>query len=1107
MIDLVDKEINKLQQQFSVDDYVNCITKNGGVFLGQVKWCSKLYSGEWKTHFLEITNRGSLIHSISRKEIVNSNTTSSAADLSIHEKNIALDSFRQTSNHAIIKTLQGSVVKLVKSQDLVPIIHIKTFSSEPNDYYFKVFSTSKFKELLIVLTWWSSMKPVGLYNKLSLFKYEKNDTRHSIKEKDSTNNICQLNIFGPISSNKHIFASNNIISNNNNNNNDKHSSSIDMTVDDNNNNHVDPKSLPFFENKNENSYKWFSAIGMFDPCGTIKLLSQIDGSLIYSIDSTTLLRSEIICVDFSLVPNSFCIFLSENRQIRKRFKMNDHFRMYESNHKTHLSYREILLCFPSKSDMNQWYSLLSSFAIDERLSLSYMNNSNQLRVSNTLSICILEANLESINFDSHDNYGLHVELLVNGKLIAKTAIVHNTNLPFWREEFTIQEIIPIYELKFRIMHNIYSSTNLIKSQVISEINMDQHMFESNKFNTEVWVPIYDIKNTHFKIGSICLKIDSNLQIVLADSNFSKFKSLLLRCPMDQILKLVTDKLKENISLMEPLSRIMLNIFQYYKKELEWFHNIINYEMNRNDYLMNSSSRLLVKSAEQTYNSIFRGNSLFTISVEKYFNRIGEEYLFSSVGEIIKDLINNNNKISFEIDPLRITPNTENGIDEQVKINENNLLCWLNKLWNIILTTSNDLPTEIKYIIKLIRQQLEMLCLDKNKLQEITLHCVSSVLFLRFFCPIILNPQLFKLIHGNCSEIMRRNLTILSKILLNFSSLTFFGAKEKWLTPLNSKFINVHKNELIDYIEKVTEKKLDFTPKKFKFNHPKIIDNKNANYIGYSNDWDNQFFIDIHCNETELIRILNDNSNGYYSANREEDTSNVSHMTIGALEFEDITKDNTEIFGDEFKSQLQINDNAKDNNNIKNILMSNPEEIKQEYMLLDHKLKNLISIFEENEYPSPNISKNQEYITRLCRSMYLKQLDQNNTKQTHDTIEIVIDMQDINKYEVPFFGKDNIFNYEKFCILDISPNNENRCLKSSSGQTNLDSNSLRDKLFVNNKNNKDATVTRNNSKKRFSRITSLIVGKESNTGRTIRNSIIGSNDNGSNGVSRWFNIKK
>lgn len=1099
MIESVSEKINKVQQQFSVDDYVNCIIKNKGVFLGQVKWCSKLFSGEWKTHFLEITDRGSLIHSVGKKEMVQINATSSTTNLSIHEMDIALESFQQTPNHAIIKSLQGSVVRLVKSQDPVPIIHIETFSLESKDYYFKVFSTSKFKELLIVLTWWSSMKPAGLYNKLCLFKHNNTDSIFPTTGKDSTNSICQLNIFGPISSNRNIFVNNDINNNNKNNNN--------MSMTDNNNNNTALKSLPFFENHNERTYEWFPAIGVIDVHGRIKLLSQIDGSLIYSIDLTTLLQSEIICVDSSLTPDNFCIFLSENSQIRKRFKMNTHFRIYESNNRPHPSCKEILLSFPSKFDMTHWYMSMLSFVINERLSLSYMNNSNQLRLSNTLRICILEANLETIHLDALGDYGLHVEILANGKLIAKTAVVHSTNLPFWREEFTIQEIIPIYELKFRIVHNIYNSTSNIKTQVISEINMNQTILESKKFNTEVWVPIYDLKNTHFQIGSICLKIDTNLQIVLADSNFSKFKSLLLRCPIDQILELVIDKLKENISLMKPLSRVMLNIFQYYKKELEWFHNIINYEMNRNNYLTNSSSSLILRSTEQTYNSIFRGNSLFTISVEKYFNRIGEEYLFKSVGETIKDLINNNDKISFEIDPQRVLLNAKKEIDEQIKTNEENLLYWLDKLWNIIHTTSNDLPTEIKYIIKLIRQQLEMLCLDKNKLQEVTLYCVSSVLFLRFFCPIILNPQLFKLIHGNCSELMRRNLTILSKILLNFSSLTFFGAKEKWLTPMNDKFINKHKNELIDYIERVSEKKLDFTPKKFKFNYPKVINNKKDNYIDNSNSFDSWFFIDIHCNETELIKILNNNNNGSYSINRKEEIDNANHLTIGVLEFEDITKDNTEIFGDEFKSQLQINDNTKDNNDSNNFLISNTEEIKQEYLLLNHKLNNLITIFEKNEYPGHNISNNREYIERLCYSMYLKQSNKNGTRKNDDTIEIVIDMQGINKYEQSFFGRDNIFNYEKYCILDLSADNDDECPKFNAEQTVLDNNLLKDKLFVNNKSNKDTTLTRNKSKKKFSRITSLIVGKEPNNKRTIRNSIVGNNDNSGNGISRWFHTKK
>ena len=329
--------------------------------------------------------------------------------------------------------------------------------------------------------------------------------------------------------------------------------------------------------------------------------------------------------------------------------------------------------------------------------------------------------------------------------------------------------------------------------------------------------------------------------------------------------------------------------------------------------------------------------------------------------------------------------------------------------------------------------------------------------------------------------------------------------------MNDKFIDKHKNELIDYVEKLTEKKLDFTPKKFKINYPKITGNNNDNSEGNGNNIDNRFLIDIQCNETELIKILNNNNINYQSNNKKQDADNIRNVTIGTLEFEDITKDNTEIFGDEFKSRLQINDDSKEDNGSNSTVVSNTEEIKQEYTLLDYKINHLISVFEKNEYPSHNITNNKEYIEKLCHSMHLQQSVNDEIKQSGDIVEIVIDMQGINKYEKPFFNKDNVFRYDNFCTLDeknnITVDSGDNSLKTNPRKDNLNSSLQKDKSLVNNKNNKSETVTRNNSKKRFSYIASFIVGNEADSRKTDRDGTINSNDSSSNGISRWFSIKK
>lgn len=1065
MAQRVSAEINTLQQQFSIDDYVNCITKNKGIFMGQVRWCSKLFTGEWKTHFLQITDKGSLIHSVNKNDMARINSLSSMDPLSIDQPlspaNIASD----TTRHAIIKNLQGSTINLLKSRNIVPIIHIETCAPESNQYYLKVSSTSKFKELLIVLTWWSSMKTEGIFNKLSLFKYH-NKIR-SKKKSSSNTNVCQLNVYGPIPANKNIYSA------------DGSNPTVQDDTDD-----IDSSSMDFIGSRKGQEWGWFPAMGVIGLNGTIELLSQIDGSLIYSINTTSLLRSEIISVDKTLLPNSFCILLSENLPLRKRFNITSHFRISQPHSNNNLISNEILLRFPLKIDMDHWLLTLNSFAMKEKLSLNGINKSNQLRISNSLKLNILEANLESITLESSGNFGLQIELLLNGQIIAHSSTIYDTNKPFWREEFEINQSIPIYDLRIRLLHKVVSQTGVRKSNVLSEIQLDQDILNTDKFSKESWVPITDIKNINFQLGSICLKVFNNLQLVLSDGNFSKFDSLLMRCPMEQLVVLVNDKLKEQMSLLEPISCITLNIFQYYNKELEWFQNLIHFAMKKVD-----NSIAISNNNDQGYNSIFRGNSIFTISVEKYFNRIGEEYLFTSVGKIIRELINDPSIISFEIDPQRIRLNDENKAKEQIETNEKHLLHWLNRIWDTIKMTSNDLPSEIKQILKMIRQHLEMNCLDKDRLQEVTLYCVSSILFLRFFCPIILNPQLFKLVDGHCSEMMRRNLTIMSKILLSFSILNPFGLKETWLTSMNDKFIDQHRNELIDYVGRVTEKKLDFTSRKIKLSNQrkgKLYTDKNP------------FLIDIKCNEMELIKIISgsDHLNTFNEADR---------VDIGELEFENINEDNTDIFGNEFKLQLQINDNS--NSDDSDLLKSSSEEIKQESMLLSYKLNHLVTIFQGFEYPSDTLIYDEEYVKKFCHSIYLNEINRNKTDNngTESEFEIIIDINGIKGFNNKLFNRLGIFNYNELCVL----NDEERL--------NFNGVSIPPRKGSLKKAKSDGSNITNTSRRRFSRITSRIIGRDddNDTENNKNNNNNGNNVSSSNGnstssgggISRWFSVKR
>lgn len=395
------------------------------------------------------------------------------------------------------------------------------------------------------------------------------------------------------------------------------------------------------------------------------------------------------------------------------------------------------------------------------------------------------------------------------------------------------------------------------------------------------------------------------------------------------------------------------------------------------------------SSANIYSSLFRGNSILTKSVERYFNRIGQEYLDKAVGGIIRKIVSS--EMCLELDPNRIRESDNQRKMAIIEGNYSRLLKLAEELWSRIMRTSNDLPSGIKEQLKAFRKNLEIICRD-DELKS-TLNCISGFLFLRFFCPVILNPKMFHIVGNHPDENPKRTLTLLAKVLLNLSTLTLFGKKEPWMTKMND-FILKHNDELTDYIDKVTDKKLDFSPKALKLSNsvarPKIVLNQNC----LSDLPTNPYLIDRYLRETELISVLTifqrDEEKGYdmpktLSMNRlsKEHASfpspviDQSKATIGELEFEKLTENNAEVFGEDLMKYLDI-DKANDNVAIEDGDISQGKEgtldltktLKQEAILLYHRLEHLTNVLSDYEYPNDIILGKTEFALFLVENLYL-----------------------------------------------------------------------------------------------------------------------------------------
>jgi hypothetical protein len=151
-----------------------------------------------------------------------------------------------------------------------------------------------------------------------------------------------------------------------------------------------------------------------------------------------------------------------------------------------------------------------------------------------------------------------------------------------------------------------------------------------------------------------------------------------------------------------------------------------------------------RSATVEANLLFRGNSLLTKSLDSHMRRLGKDYLEDTLGERLRDIDESDPEC--EVDPNRLQS------PEDLDRNWRNLLALTGNMWKSIHASASRCPSELRLIFRHIRACAE----DRygDYLRTVTYSSVSGFLFLRFFCPAILNPQLFGLLKGTSPNLIR-----------------------------------------------------------------------------------------------------------------------------------------------------------------------------------------------------------------------------------------------------------------------------------------------------------------------------------------------------------------
>lgn len=440
--------------------------------------------------------------------------------------------------------------------------------------------------------------------------------------------------------------------------------------------------------------------------------------------------------------------------------------------------------------------------------------------------------------------GYYVEIHLDGETRGKTQIKHESMAPFWREEFDYLDLpavltsasvllkrrppdlsSPREQHELRLVHEAYGLLDpgsraggtagfmpVQNDQTLGKVEIYLEELEASK-EVEKWWPV--ISQHGENVGEILIKARAEENVILMSKYYK---------PLHDLLHNFSNELTLQIAQMIPtelrrLSDLLLNIFQVSGQVTEWIMALVEEEIdgvhretpisrlrysrrvansnNETDVNVTAASerelkvRDMNKNATLEANLLFRGNTLLTKSLDSHMRRIGKEYLLECLGSIIRDI--NEKDPDCEVDPNRVAS------PHDLKKNWDRLLSCTKSVWNTIKVSAKTAPTELRVIFRHIRACAE----DRygDFLRSVSYSSVSGFLFLRFFCPAVLNPKLFGLLKDDPKPRARRTFTLIAKSLQGLANMASFGSKEHWMEPMNV-FLTDHREAFKTFINDI-----------------------------------------------------------------------------------------------------------------------------------------------------------------------------------------------------------------------------------------------------------------------------------------------------------------
>ena len=541
---------------------------------------------------------------------------------------------------------------------------------------------------------------------------------------------------------------------------------------------------------------WRSVSCTLHENGTFKLLGEDNTSPIAAIALSQLARCAVQRLDASVLHMPHCIaiypqYTVQNSPMRQK--------------------RLMVVCLESRVVFEAWFVMLKALTVPElygpereaaidqptpAIDISVTDHQDMFRVERHLTVRLTEAKLvgnwaERETQDSaktkrksaralHMPADVYADVICGQDLRARTTIKPCSSSVFWADEFSFRDLAPSLnrvgvivrmgnpdEQEWTmIAHGPYdmsgdapylSNVGGIEisshDSVVGRVEVSIDELEEER-SIEKWWPILDTSDR--PVGQLLMRMSLQETVVLMSEEYEELSALL-----HHFANSLTTQMAQALGQdLRQLPGVLLDFYQASERVHDWLSSLIEEEIDgiyreqppsrmrysgriqSTDSYENAEQREVLvrdlsRSATMEANLLFRGNSLVTKALDSHMKRLGSEYLESVLGSRLRKIAERD--LECEVDPSRTRS------PEQLERNWFTLLGLTNTIWRAIYDSATSCPMGLRLLFRHIRSCAE----DRygSFIRTVKYTSVSGFLFLRFFCPAILNPKLFGILSG------------------------------------------------------------------------------------------------------------------------------------------------------------------------------------------------------------------------------------------------------------------------------------------------------------------------------------------------------------------------